>query len=73
MRVSDTAGAARIGVLDDTGVMIYPDSYAVTAVTRDPAYNLLTTTISDGSTTWVQTITRDAAGNFATVSRWVRQ
>ncbi|QIB32627.1 hypothetical protein [Ancylobacter pratisalsi] len=73
MRVSDTAGSARIGVLDDTGVMIYPDSYEVTAVTRDPAGNLLTKTISDGSTTWVQTVTRDASGNFSTVSRWVRQ
>jgi len=71
--VSDTAGTARVGVLDSTGAMIFPDSYATTAVTRDASGNLLTQTVTDGADEWVQTITRDGNGNLSTVSAWVRQ
>lgn len=61
------------GVKDSTGAIIYPDSYAISAVTRDASGNLLTETRTDGTTSWVRTITRDANGNLATQSRWVRQ
>lgn len=64
---------ARVGVVDSTGAVIYPDSYATSATTRDTAGNLLTMTITDGTTSWVQTITRDASGNLSAMSKWVRQ
>jgi len=72
-RLSDTAGASRAGVLDSTGEQFFPDSCATTGITRDVNGNVLTRTISDGSHSWVQTITRDANGSVVTVSRWVRQ
>lgn len=62
----------RSGVKDSTGAIFWPDDCATSGVTRDAAGNLLTTTITDGTTSWRQTITRDAAGLLATVSRWVR-
>jgi hypothetical protein len=61
------------GVLDATGTIIFPESMAITAVTRDAVGNLLTMTRSDGANSWVQTITRDAGGNISTKSRWVKQ
>ncbi|MBB3772014.1 hypothetical protein FHS55_002623 [Angulomicrobium tetraedrale] len=61
------------GIVDSTGAVINPDSYATTAITRDANGNLLTQTISDGTNSWVQTITRDGDGYVATVSKWVRQ
>ena len=67
------SGAARNAIKDSTGALFYPDDCAVTAVTRDTAGNLLTTTISDGTTSWVQTITRDASGNMSALSKWERQ
>ncbi|MBS7546260.1 hypothetical protein [Ancylobacter oerskovii] len=65
--------AARNAVKDSTGALMYPDDCAVTAVTRDASGNMLTQTISDGTTSWVQTITRDANGNMSAVSKWERQ
>lgn len=62
-----------LGVVDDTGEVIFPENYAISAVTRDGNGNLLTMTKTDGTTSWVQTITRDANGNLATQSQWVRQ
>lgn len=61
------------GVPDSTGAPINPDNMAITAVTRDGDGNLLTMTITDGTSSWVQTITRDANGNLATQSVWVKQ
>ena len=72
-RVSDTAGAARISVTDDTGVVIYPDSYTQTGITYDASDNPLTITISDGTTNWVRTFTWDASGRNLTKSKWERQ
>ncbi|GLK85673.1 hypothetical protein [Ancylobacter defluvii] len=68
-----STGAARNALKDSTGALFYPDDCAVTAVTRDASGNLLTQTISDGTTSWVQTITRDANGNMSALSKWERQ
>lgn len=66
--------AVSLGVMDNTGELIYPDSMPTTDVTRDAAGNLLTMTKSNGENTWVYTITRDANGNFASDGDgWVRQ
>lgn len=72
-RVSDTAGAARLGVLDDTGTVIYPDSLPMTGATYDVNGNPLTMTKSDGTHSWVMTFTWDANGNLLTQSVWERQ
>jgi len=61
------------GVKDSTGAVIYPDSMRTSAVTRDASGNLLTMTKTDGTNTWVYTITRDANGYFASDTLWVRQ
>lgn len=63
----------RSGVQDSTGAWIYPDSLRTSAVTRDANRNLLTETKTDGTNTWVYTITRDANGDFASDTLWVRQ
>lgn len=70
--VAPLVGAVN-GVADSTGAIIYPDSYAISDVTRDASGNLLTETRTDGTTSWVRTITRDANGNLSTMSKWVRQ
>lgn len=62
----------RMAVLDSTGQVFYPDDCATSEVTRDSAGNLLSTTLTDGVTSWRQTITRDSAGNLSTSSKWVR-
>lgn len=73
MHITDATKPPYFGVRDNTGAVFNPDSCATTAVTRDAAGNLLTMTISDGTNSWKQTITRDANGDLATVSLWVRQ
>lgn len=72
-RVSDTAGAARLGVLDDTGAVIYPDSLPMTGATYDVDGNPLTMTKTDGTDSWVMTFTWDGSGNLLTQSVWERQ
>jgi len=70
---SNPLQVAGLGVRDSTGVMIVPADMATTNQTFDADGNVLTTTISDGTTSWVRTITRDGSGRVIAISKWVRQ
>lgn len=55
---------------DDRGQWFAWGAQHIVAVTRDAGNNLLTMTITDGTTVRKKTITRDGAGLFVSETAW---